>query len=128
MTRVRRFVAALLMICVTGTGMPIPAHAGMVPTDAAAASAARDRVAGVLERSDVRAKFEALGVKPADVQARVDALSNEEVAQLADSIDALPVGGDGIVGAIVLVFVILLITDILGWTKVFPFTRAQRGR
>jgi hypothetical protein len=27
------------------------------------------------------------------------------------------------VGALVLVFVILLITDLLGWTKVFPFTR-----
>ena len=35
-------------------------------------------------------------------------------------------GVDGIVGAIVLVFLVLLITDIVGLTKVFPFTRSMR--
>jgi hypothetical protein len=43
--------------------------------------------------------------------------------------DQLPAGGDGIgtiVGAAVLVFLILLITDILGFTHVFPFVKSQR--
>ncbi|HET7669436.1 MAG TPA: PA2779 family protein, partial [Burkholderiales bacterium] len=49
-----------------------------------------------------------------------------EVAQLAAQIDSLPAGGDSILGLLVLVFVILLITDILGLTKIFPFTRPIR--
>jgi hypothetical protein len=60
------------------------------------------------------------------VKARVAALSDEEVAQLAAKIDSLPVGADAgasIIGALVLIFIVLLITDILGVTKVFPFTR-----
>ncbi|WP_367187996.1 PA2779 family protein, partial [Sulfuricurvum sp. RIFOXYD12_FULL_44_77] len=37
-------------------------------------------------------------------------------------------GGDGgsIIGAIVFIFIVLLITDILGLTKVFNFTRSVR--
>jgi hypothetical protein len=54
----------------------------------------------------------------------VDALSDDEVAELSARIDALPAGGDGIVGAIVLVFLVLLLTDIVGLTKIFPFTRS----
>jgi hypothetical protein len=122
----KRFLAAALIVCVAGAGVPLPATAGVVATDAVTASAERERIHAALAREDVRAKLEALGVKPADVQARVDALSDEEAAKLAAEIDALPAGGDGIIGAILVVFVVLLITDILGWTKVFPFTRAQR--
>jgi len=44
---------------------------------------------------------------------------------LADKLDSLPAGGD-VIGALVLVFVILLVTDILGYTKVFPFTRSVK--
>ena len=69
------------------------------------------------------ARLEALGARRADVQARVDALSDEEVLQLAARLDSLPAGGDGFIGALVFVFLVLLITDIIGLTKVFPFTR-----
>jgi hypothetical protein len=39
--------------------------------------------------------------------------------------DQLPAGGD-ILGIMFTIFIILLITDILGLTKVFPFTRSVR--
>jgi len=60
------------------------------------------------------------------VSARVAALSDDEAARLASRIDQLPAGGDGVgavVGALLLVFIILLFTDILGFTHVFPFTK-----
>ncbi len=41
-------------------------------------------------------------------------------------IDQLPAGGDGlgvIVGAAVLIFPVLLITDVLGVTDIFPFVK-----
>ncbi|TMH40405.1 MAG: hypothetical protein E6H54_19170 [Betaproteobacteria bacterium] len=93
-------------------------------TDAGAGG--HERLASLLERRDVRAQLEAYGVNPADVSARVAALSDDEAAQLADRIGTLPTPGDGVgavVGALLLVFIILLITDILGFTHVFPFTK-----
>ena len=128
-TKLRRLIASLLVVSIAGVGLPLPAQAGMVGTDAVVASAERGRVVGMLDRAEVRAQLEALGVSPTDVKARVAALTDAEVAQLAGQIDRLPAGGDAvgaIVGALVLVFIVLLITDILGFTKVFPFTRPIR--
>ncbi len=124
----RSLVASLLIVSLTGLGIPLPVHAGMIGADAAAAAGERERIASLLVRADVRAGLEAYGVNPADVKARVTAMSDQEVAQLAGQIDALPAGGDGggIIGAIVFVFLVLLITDILGLTKIFPFTRSIR--
>jgi hypothetical protein len=65
-------------------------------------------------------------VSPSEVKARIAALTDAEAAELAARIDSLPAGGIGIIGAILVVFLVLLITDILGLTKVFPFTRPMR--
>src|SRR2546430_14011542 len=121
--RLRRLVASLLVVSIAGLGLPLPAQAGIVSTDAALASAERDRIASMLERADVRAQLEAYGVRAADVKARVAALTDEEAAQLAGRLDSLPAGGGGRIGALLPLFVAVLITDILGLPKVFPFTR-----
>jgi len=119
----RRFIASLLILCL---GLPFPVQADMVATDAAIRTVHHERIAGVLERADVRSQLQAHGVNPADVQARVAALTDEEAADLAARIDSLPAGGISILGAILVVFIVLLITDILGFTKLFPFTRPVR--
>jgi hypothetical protein len=128
MSTLRRLLAAMLIISISGMGLPVPVQAGMLSTQSAlsGASGARERLASVLERREVRAQLEAYGVNPADVRARVAALSDDEAARLASRLGQLPPGGDGVeglIGALLLVFVILLITDILGFTKVFPFTK-----
>jgi hypothetical protein len=125
-TRSRRILAALLVVCITGLGLPLPTHAGLISTERATANADRERVIGLLERAEVRNQLQSYGVEPAAVKARVDALADSEVEQLARHIDSLPAGGDALIGAIVFVFVLLLVTDLLGLTKVFPFTRAIR--
>ena len=118
----KRLLSSLLIVCLAGLGLPV--HAGMLPTDAA--NPARARVLTVLERSDVQAQLQANGVSPADVKARVAAMSDDEVAQLAGQIDGLPAGGTDVLGFILVVFVILLITDILGFTHIFPFTKSVK--
>ena len=107
--------------------LPIaPAQAAMISTYSVAAAdqtgSARQRLQRYLEREDVRAGLEKNGVTAAAAKARVDALSDDEVASVAGKIDALPAGGE-FIGALVFVFVLLLITDILGFTKVYSFTR-----
>jgi hypothetical protein len=119
----RRLVAAMLIVSLA---FPVPGYAGLVATEAALQSGARERVVDLLARAEVQAQLHAYGVSPAELKARVSALSDEEAAELAARIDELPAGGIGILGAIVLVFLVLLLTDILGYTKVFPFTRPMK--
>jgi hypothetical protein len=131
MSHLRRLLALSLIICLTGIGVPLPAQAGMLPTPSGLAgnSGARDRIATLLERRDVQAKLEAYGVNPADVKARVARLTDDEAAQLAARIGDMPAGADAagaLIGALLIVFIVLLITDILGVTHVFPFTKPMK--
>lgn len=123
--RIRRIVASFLILCLGAMSAPVPALAGIVGTDAVVAGAERERLAGLLERGDVQARLQALGVDPADARARVVALSDEEAAQLAARLDELPAGGD-VLGVALIAFLVLLFTDIMGYTKIFPFTRSVR--
>lgn len=118
----KRLLSTLLIVCLAGLGLPV--HAGMLPTEAA--NPDRSRVLTVLERTDVQAALQAHGVSTADVKARVAAMTDDEVAQLAGQIDAAPAGGTDVLGFILVVFIILLITDILGFTHIFPFTKSVK--
>jgi hypothetical protein len=107
------------------------ASAAMVGTaaviDTAGAEQQRARIHATLNRQDVTEQLASLGVDPAQIQARVDALTDDEAQRLADRLDTMPAGG-GVVGALVLIFLVLLITDLLGLTHVFPFTNKGSAR
>jgi len=125
MNILNRCVVRVLAVCMLGAGIPLPATAGIVTTDQVAASAEHDRVKSFLDRADVRARLVALGVDANAARARADALTDEEAKGLAARLDELPAGGD-VIGVLFTVFIILLVTDLLGLTKVFPFTRSVR--
>lgn len=121
--------------CMSFAGFPPLALAGTIGTEQLAAAEgialrpaddARELLSGTLARADVAAALQQRGVDPAQVQARVDALTDAEAQALAQRIDAAPAGASDILGTIVFIFVLLLVTDILGFTKVFPFTRSIR--
>ncbi len=85
---------------------------------------ARARIMSFLDRQDVQQAMEQQGVAAKEARQRVAVLSDAEVMQIAGAMDQLPAGGDGlgmIIGAAVLIFIILLITDIAGLTHVFSF-------
>lgn len=111
-------------------GFQTSAHAGMIGTAQVAAAEVgaqtRARLASELQRADVQAALQRNGIDLETAQARVAALTDDEAVALAKQVDTLPAGGDGVVGALVFVFVLLLVTDILGLTKVYPFTRSMR--
>jgi len=118
-----RCVARVLIVCTLGMSMPVSSLAGIVTTDQVTAGVERDLVRSFLDRDDVRTRLQELGVDPAAARARVNALNGDEVAALAGRIDQLPAGGTDLLGVLLFVFIVLLITDILGYTKVFPFTK-----
>jgi hypothetical protein len=126
---IRRWFVVALLGAFSFVGFTQTVQAAMIGTEQvhAANHAAQDRarIAAALDRPDVINQLEKLGVPPADAQARVAALTDEEAAQLAGKVDSLPAGGD-VLGVLVFIFVLLLVTDILGLTKVYPFTRSHR--
>ena len=103
------------------------AQAEMIGTDAAiskyAAEADRQQLLDELQKQEVRDQIIAMGVDPAEAEKRLSALTDAEVASLLQQIDADSAGGNAIVGALVTIFVILLVTDLLCLTSVFSFTR-----
>ena len=125
----KRLIASFMIVCITSMGLPLYAFAGIVSTQEATATAStameRDKVVAFLSRDDVRKSLEEQGVSPQAAIDRVNTLSDPEVQQLAANIDNAPAGGN-VLGVLFTVFVILLITDILGFTKIFPFTRSIR--
>jgi hypothetical protein len=104
-----RWIASLLAACLTFTGFAQSAMAaGLVSTEQVAATegvksatAQREYVNTTLARADV-------------------------AATVANTLDTAPAGASDVLGVIVTIFIVLLITDILGFTKVYPFTRSIR--
>jgi len=107
--------------------------AAMVSTDLIVepekAFKARSYLEDVISRADVQQYLAAQGINPLEAKARLDSLSDAEAVKLADQIERLPAGGSTvgvIVGAILVVFLVLLITDILGFTHVFSFVKHKQ--
>jgi cytochrome c1 len=131
MPQLRRQVAlALAVVMFVLTGPLDAAHAALVTTpqavEAGAAEGERNRVAAFLARADVREQMVALGVDPVEAVNRVAGLSDAEVRQIAGHLDRLPAGQSAVgavIGAALFIFLVLLITDLLGLTNVFPFVR-----
>jgi len=90
------------------------------------ADEARVYVNSVLAREDLKAALMSQGIYMKEAKALIDSLSDTEIVLLADKIEQLPAGGDPvstIIGAVVFIFLVLLITDILGLTDVFTFVK-----
>lgn len=133
MTSTRRVLTWLMAVSLSFAGMLQGAQAALIGTDQLATVAAQQtpseshaRLYGLLAREDVASALQARGVSPDQVRARVAALTDAEAEQVAAQIDTAPAAGSDVLGVILLVFLVLLFTDIMGWTKVFPFTRSMR--
>jgi hypothetical protein len=85
----------------------------------------RDYLNTLLAREDIQAALVSQGIDPKEAQVRIDSLSDAEVNDVVNKLDQLPAGG--IIGTILIVglvvFLVLLATDIAGYTDIFPFVK-----
>lgn len=69
---------------------------GLISTDEALRSTSalslREHLQAAFARDDIRAQLEAYGIGVEEAQARVEALTDQEVAELAASLDQMPAG------------------------------------
>src|SRR2546427_11931980 len=129
--RLKKIMAIISCAFMLGTGLPLPARAALIGTEQLLRndSSERVRISSFLARAEVGRELLARGVDPADLQARVAALSDDEARDLAAHIGQLPAGGDGVgdvVAALVLVLGIRLVTALPGWPRGVPSTRPIR--
>jgi hypothetical protein len=123
--RFRSAVAALMVVNLFGFGMlSSVAQAGMVSTSevqqAEQLSYDRQEIIQLLEQDEVRNNLIALGVDPVNAGERVNLMTDAELAQLSAQIDELPAGGD-ILGILLIIFLVFVVTDVIGATDIFPF-------
>jgi len=128
------FVSLFMVTVMLSITVPYqPLLAAMVPTEAIIDSnnavGARDYLKSLISRDDIRELLISYGIDPNEAKARVDSLSDSEAIAVADRIEKLPAGGNAIgviVGAALIVFLVLLLTDILGYTDIFPFVKKSK--
>ena len=125
------FLLAIFMLLISGPYQS--AFAAMIGTetglDAARGKEARTYLNQLLARQDIQAALDAQGFDAAEARARIDSLSDAEAIRAADRFDQLPAGSgffEALLIVAFLVFLILLITDIAGYTDVFPFVHARK--
>lgn len=129
MNSLKKIVSSTLIASTLMMGLPSMAFADIVTTQESITTEQslmnRTQANDFFNRADVRQALEAKGISVDAAISRVDAMSDAEVSQLVQRLDKAPAGGE-IIGVIFTVFIVLLVTDILGLTKVFPFTRSVR--
>ena len=117
----KEMIVVLLVVSMSLLGVPALGIAAPIGTDTLIQLDQRDEllssIQAELARDEVRAEFLQRGVSPAEVDARVAALSTEELRQLKLQIDELPAGG--LLAAIGVVFIVLLILEMVGVTNIF---------
>lgn len=126
----QRVCVLLTSLSILGLGAPAVSYAGIIGTGAAIEAAQpRADLAGSrttdlatiragFDRQDVSARLSELGVERAAVDARLAALSDQEVHDLAGRMQELPAGGDAL-AVIGIVFVVLVILEIVGVIDIF---------
>jgi hypothetical protein len=119
---VRRLAAYAMCALVALAGMPLPASAGIIGTEAVLTAESRasslERIDRALDSAAVRDRMQQLGVDAAHVETRLAALTDAELADIATRLDSAPAGGD-VIEVIGVVFLVLLILELVGVIDIF---------
>jgi hypothetical protein len=123
-----RILTALLAVSILFVSVQPAVNAAIVSTSDLVATeqskVGRESLLNSLEREEVRTALTSQGVDLEMAKQRVSSMTDEEVRALNQKLDEMPAGG-GVVATVVIVFLVLVITDILGWTDVYPFVNKQ---
>jgi hypothetical protein len=104
-------LVTLFVLAAAGAAVLPRAHAAAIGTEQVVQSE-RSRVKAALERPDVVQALKKAGVDAKAAEARVDAMSDAEVAQLSNLVDLLPAGGQAFTNEqliIILLIVLILV-------------------
>src|SRR5712691_5575933 len=111
--RLHRYLPQVLGACLFSVTLCGAANADLIGTDEAVAAAQsgrdRERVRAFMSRPEVVNQLQAAGVSSEEAEARVRAMSDEEVRAIAAKLDALPAGGKRLTDFELIVVILLII-------------------
>jgi len=108
-----------LLLAFTAITVSLPAQAGMVGTAQIQTHQAAIELGDVTQqRNWIRQQLVENGVSEADAVTRVTALTDVQVAEIHQRIDDSPAGASG--EAVVIIVLILVITELMGYTDIIP--------
>jgi len=122
--RQSRFVASLLVVSILFFSLQPTVNAAIVSTSDLVAEQQshvdREYLLNSLDREEVQVALVSQGVDLEMAKLRVAGMTDTEVRTLNAKMDNLP-AASGVVGTVVFILVVLLITDLVGVTDVYPF-------
>ena len=125
MKSIQRYIAIFLSVTLVSLSFT-NVQAAMISNDLVINQtqhgSAKAELIQTINRSDVKQRLLNMGVTPTDIENRIKLMTHEEIAQLNQQIDELPAGGD-VLGVILIVFIVFVITDVIGATDIFPFIK-----
>ena len=81
----------------------------------------RDNMQELLGQESARQQMQAWGVSPELITARINRLTDAELARINQEADTLKAGGTNVLGVLLIIFIVFVITDVIGATNIFPF-------
>ena len=120
LNRILTLVLSLLLICapISQAQAAIIANAQLI--DQIQHANDKDVLLQTINRVDVQEQLLNMGVTTAELESRINQMTQQEIAQLNQQINELPAGGD-VLGFILIIFIVFVITDVIGATDIFPF-------
>ena len=120
--RRRTSLVAVLAASLLAASLQNAAYAGVISTQQYLTTLDREatlvRIDAVLARDEVRSKLEQYGVDPVAADARIAALTDQELELLATELESLPAGGD-LLAVVGIAFIVLLILELVGVIDIF---------
>ena len=119
----RRPIAVLLSLLLALAPL-IPAQAAMIGNqqiiNQSESQQTRDSLQQLVEQQSARQQLQAWGVDPEQIQNRINSLTDSELARINQQVDTLDAGGS-VLGILLVIFIVFVITDVIGATDIFPF-------
>lgn len=82
----------------------------------------RDNVQELLGKESARQQMQAWGISPELITARINHLTDAELVRINHEAGTLKAGGGAdILGVLLIIFIVFVVTDVIGATNIFPF-------
>ncbi len=128
--KIMRLTMSWLLSIMLALSPVMSAQAAMVDNDALLAETpaqhTRDSLQQLFMQDQVRAQLQALGVSPEWASERARTLTDADLARINNGAGQLQAGGESVLGVLLVIFIVFVITDIIGATDIFSFVHPVR--
>lgn len=125
MKKSKKILASILIMLISMVQIPM-ASSAIITTDEAIQlqqnDINREYILSMLQKDELQQQLADYGLDAQLAAERVSHMTDAEIALLNERLNEMP-AGEGVVGTIVLIFIVFIITDALGATDIFPFVR-----